>query len=235
MNTTMTRLVAAISVAAAALVPALAAAPAGAAGAACKGDTVKPRVHTEATRREATLASLVANLQARKDPYGMNGGQITALQQASSGISTLDQQIQSTCYPTLAALRTDATKLFVDYRVYWLRVPQTHAIQAADHLAEARARLGQVAAKLAGYVGSNTTAQADLAAMNQALAAADAKLGTPPTAGPSIAAVPGLLPAADMTAQTQALQAAHADLLAARASLSAARAGGAKVVADLRG
>ncbi len=202
--------------------------------AACKGVALKPTAHNDAVRREGTLADLVAKLQARTDPFNLNSAQISTLQAASSGISALDNTIQSTCYPTIAALRTDWRKMYDDYRVYWLRVPQSHGIEAADHLAEAQSKLTTVASKLAGYVGSNTQAQADLAAMNQQLQAAASKLGTPPTPSASMAAIVGLAPAADMTADTAALQAAHADLVAARAALTQARADGQKVIADLK-
>jgi hypothetical protein len=206
-----------------------------AAGAQCKGAAVKPVVHADAVRRTSTLANLVARLQTNKDPYGLNGPQITALQTASAGISALDAQIAATCYPTADALKADAQKLFVDYRVYWLRSPQTAAIRAADALAGARLRLGHVAAKAAPLVGSNANAQADLAAMNRALATADTKLGTAPNPGPTIAAAAGLQPAADMTNDTAALESAHADLLAAKAALADARAAGLKVLGDLQG
>jgi hypothetical protein len=228
---------------AAALAVSVLSAPAGALGAArgsaastaaqCKGTSLKPLVHDDAVRREAKLAALVADLQARRDPFGLNGPQISALQAANVGITALDSQIAGTCYPTLAALRADATKLFVDYRVFWLRVPQTHVIEAADRLDEARSRLADAAGLLAKRVGANASAQADLAAMNQVLSSADAKLGTPPTAGPSIAAVAGLQPAADMSHDTTVLQGAHADLLAVRAALADARADGPKVISDL--
>jgi hypothetical protein len=200
----------------------------------CKGAIVKPKVHADAVRREGTLADLVAKLGERQDPYGLNGAQISTLQTASAGITALDAQIANTCYPTLAALHADAMKLFVDYRVYWLRVPQTHVIEAGDRLAEARSRLGAASAKLAGLVGSNTAAQTDLAAMNTELAAADGQLGTPPTVGPAIAPVVSLQPAADMSGDTAALEAAHGGLLMARSSLVEARADGLKVVQDLR-
>jgi len=201
---------------------------------ACRGAAVKPVVHADARKREATLTTLGATLRARKDPFGLNGPQIAALQSANTAIAALDARIATTCYATVAALKADATRLFVDYRVYWLRGPQTHAIQAADRLAEARIRLGHAAAKLARLVGSKTTAQADLAAMNQSLAGADAKLGTPPTAGSSIVGVAGLVPAADMTHDTAVLEAARADLLAVRAALAQARADGLRVVTDLQ-
>jgi hypothetical protein len=212
--------------------------PAGALGSrdagACRPSAaVKSAVHAAARRREATLARLVGALQVRKDPWTLNGGQISALQAASSGISALDAQLQATCYVTVAAFRADATKLLTDYRVYWLRVPQTHGIEAADRLAEARTRLGVVATKLGPHVAGNAKAQTDLATMNQALAAADAKLGTPPSAAPSIAQLATLTPAADMTANDAAMETARGDLLAVRGSLVQARAAGLAVIADL--
>jgi hypothetical protein len=214
--------------------------PAGALGTArangCRPFTVaKARVHAAATGREASLSALVAALQARPDPWSINAGQVNVLQGASSGISTLDAHVQSTCYPTAAPLRADATPLWTTYRVYWLRVPQTHAIQAADRLAEARARLGTAATRLSTHVGSNTKAQADLAAMNQALAAADAQLGVPPAPAAPIAALTTLAPAVDMTADVAAVETARTALLAARTSLVQARADGLAVIADLGG
>ena len=193
----------------------------------------KARVHAAATRREATLARLVATLQARRDPWSLNGGQISALQSANAGISALDDHIQSACYATADALRTEATALLTDYRVYWLRVPQTHEIEAADRLAEARARLGDIATRLSGHVTGNVRAQTDLAAMNQALAAADTALGTVPTPSANLAQVPGLAPAADMAADVAVMEAARGDLLSARASLVTARAAGRSVLVDL--
>ena len=74
----------------------------------CKAVDAKPIVHAAAVRREATLATLVAKLQARKDPFGMNGAQLATLQSASTAISALDAKIQATCYPTRAAFHTDA-------------------------------------------------------------------------------------------------------------------------------
>ena len=205
-----------------------------AATSACKGALVKPTVHNDALRREATLSSLVSKLQAHDDRFGLNGPQIAVLQSADSAIGALDTQIAGTCYPTLTALRTDSSKLFDEYRVYWLRVPQTNVIVAADSLAGARENLGAAASKLAPLVGTNAKAQADLAAMNAALASADAKLGTPPNAGASIVAAAGLVPAADMSNDTSVLQGAHSDLLAVSASIKQARGDGLAVVADLK-
>lgn len=212
----------------------VAASPAGAAGNACRGDNLKPKLQSEVARRESTLAALVAALQPRRDPYSLNGGQVATLQSAEPGLRTLGAQVQATCYPTLAAFRADATKVFADYRVYWLRVPQTHALEAADRLAEVHDSLAKVATKLGNLVGGNADAQHDLATMNNALAAAQTSLGTPPNAASSIAAAAGLQPAADMTANENALRAAHTDLATAHNDLVQARGAARNVIADLK-
>jgi hypothetical protein len=205
------------------------------AAAACKGAAVKPKIHDAALRREGTLDDLVARLQARSDPWHLNAGQISTLQSAKSGITALDAEIASTCYPTLAALHTDAEQLIDNYRVYVLRVPQTRGIEAADYLAEASGRLSKVATKLEQYVGSNAAAQSDLAAMKAAIVAGNGQIGTPPQPAPPIAALPGLQPAKDTTTIISGLSAARATLVAARSSFQAARADGKKVIADLGG
>jgi len=188
---------------------------------ACKGDEVK--AHELATRREATLDGLVARSQPRRDPFGWNGPQISALQNARSSIVTLDQHVQSTCYATLREFRADASKFLTDYRVYWLRVPQTRAIEAADRLKELHDRLDADATKLGKVAPGN----ADVAAMSDALRRSGDELQL-------ISGVTQLQPAADMTADQAALESAHTALLAARAALAEARADGLKVVATLK-
>jgi len=196
----------------------VAGAPAGALGngSACRPfAVVKADVHAAATNRERTLAALVAALRARRDPWSLNAAEIATLQSASTGISQLDATVQSGCYQTVDALRADVTPLFTGYRVYWLRVPQSRGIEAADRLGEARADIGGAATKLAAHVGNNAKAKQDLDAMNAALAAADAKLGAAPSPAGSIAALAGLAPAADMTADVAAMETARADLTSA--------------------
>ena len=195
----------------------------------------RAKVHTAAQNRTRTLSALVSDLQKRSDPWSVNSAHVTALQNASTGITALDQQIQNACYPTVAAFRADANKLLTDYRVYWLRVPQTHQIGAADRLGEAQKRLHTVATKLASYAGSNAQVQADLAQMNTSLAAADAALGTQPTLAADLAKVPALQPAKDMTANEAALKAAKTDLKTARKQLVAAHKAAAQAIKDLGG
>jgi hypothetical protein len=227
------------SVCAAALSAPLAFAPSaaadGRAGTACRSFAdLQQLVQTQAGRRENTLDALSNALHARHDPFQLNGTQVSTLQQAKSGIVSLTQTVQGGCYATRAAFANAARPLFTDYRVYWLRVPQTNVIQAADYLAEARARLGDAAAKLAPHVKSNTKATTDFNAMNAALASADASLGSAPNPAASIKAVVALAPAVDMTADVNALNAAGTDLLTAHTALVTARGDALQVIADLQ-
>jgi hypothetical protein len=219
------------------------AAPAGATGAgaaparsACRPLTDrKAKLHTEASRRAVTLDQLMALVRGGKDAYVLDAGQLRTLQGAKAGIAALDDEVQSKCYTSADAFIADASKLFVDYRVYWLRVPQTHVLDAANRLAQVRAKLGDVASKLSTRVGTNAAAKAALDAMAAQLATADAKLGVAPTPAPAISTAAGLQPAANMTSDTAALLGARANLVAARAALGAAAHDARQAVSALRG
>jgi hypothetical protein len=200
----------------------------------CKAVNFKAGVHRAAAAREQTLTNLVSALRSRADTYGLNAGQIGALQSANSSLAALDSHIASTCYATFAEFRADAAKVWDDYRVYWLRVPQTHVIGAADHLGKVAIRLGRVAQKLRQYAGTNAQSQADYTALTSDLAEATKALGTPPNAASAITAAAHLAPAKDMTADDAALEAAHSALASARAALVVARADAYKMVADLK-
>ncbi|HZP28943.1 MAG TPA: hypothetical protein VFC99_08320 [Acidimicrobiia bacterium] len=201
---------------------------------ACRPFTAqRQRAHTDVAMRLTTLDQLTTTIIAAGDPYGVNGGQRAALGDARTGLVALDEKIQTGCYTDRTALDADTRTIFTGYRVYWLRVPQTHILEAADRLGAARQTLGASAAKLAGLVGDNAKAKADLAAMNDALANADAHVGNPPALGGSVGAVPALAPAVDMTADVAALKAARRDLEAARKALDTARRDALRVVADL--
>jgi hypothetical protein len=197
--------------------------------------TERQKAHADVAKRLTTLDQLAGVLGAAQDPFGVNGGETAALADAKTGLTALDQKIQTSCYTDRVTLNADARTIFTSYRVYWLRMPQTHIIESADHLGVARQTLGASATKLAGLVGDNQKAQADLAAMNQALSTSDAHVGNPPSLGGSVAAVPGLAPAVDMTADVTAMKAARADLEASRKALAEARRDAQRVVADLGG
>lgn len=197
---------------------------------ACKPFThARERIATEIARRQATIVELVASLQAASDPYGVNGGQIAALQSSANGLTALGQQISTACYPDVASLRADAQKVLFEHRIYALRVPQSRVIEAADRLGTARNELQSVADTLATKVGDDAEARAELDAMNQALADADSVIGRPPTLTGAPADVVALEPAQDLdptraalTAARDAVKSAHQDLASARDHAKAA-------------
>ena len=71
---------------------------------------IKAKLHEAATRRVTTLGELVTRLSASPDPFGLNAGQVSTLQDASAGIEALDGTIQSTCYGTVAELRASGQR-----------------------------------------------------------------------------------------------------------------------------
>ena len=196
---------------------------------------VKAKLHTAATEREATLTQLSARLTPVPDSFGLNAGQLAALQDANSGIQGLDETIQATCYTTVADLRAAGAQLFEGYRVYWLRIPQTRQLEAVGRLGDLSAKVSDAATKLAARVGDNTKAQSDLAAMNAQIAVAAEQLGTTPSASAPVTATAGLVPAKDMTANVDTMHTSLDVLRKARTALEQARIEGLKVVHDLHG
>jgi hypothetical protein len=211
------------------------ASPARAAGACRPFTEAKAVEHRDAVKRETTINDLLATLADRKDVFGLNGKHQAALQDAAGAITALDTQVQTQCFTTVAELDAAVAPLYVDYRVYWLRVPQTAVIEAADALGTARAGLGGVAKTLSPLVGNNAAAKNQLGTMNAQLAVADAKLGVAPAAAMTIATAAGLAPAKDMTANDAAINAARADLAAAAKALQQANAAGHAAIAALQG
>lgn len=195
----------------------------------------KARAATEIARRQTTIGELQASIAGTSDPYGTNGEQSSELQAASNGLAALGEKIATTCYTDRAALKADGEAIFYDHRIYALRVPQTKALEAADHLGDARVKLGEVSATLAGKVGGNAAAEAALDAMNASLAQFDATIGAPGALAGAVAAVPGLEPAQDLGPSTAALQAARTDLSAGRQALATARDEAKNAVEALKG
>jgi hypothetical protein len=197
--------------------------------------TARAKAAEEIARRQTTIGELRTSIGGTSDPYGTNGEQSAELQAASDGLAALGEKIATTCYTDRAALKADGEAIFYQYRIYALRVPQTKALEAADHLGDARGQLGEVSATLAGKVGDNAAAQAALDAMNAALAQYDTRVGAPGALAGAMAAVPGLEPAQDTGPTTAALQAARADLTAGRQALATARDEAKKAVEALKG
>jgi hypothetical protein len=188
----------------------------------------------EINRRFATLNSLTAKITSSKV---MTSADKAALQSeigsTRSGLTSLEATIDAET--GIAALKLDITKIAADYRVYLLVAPQVNLVNAADGVLAAQTRFATVntnlAARIAKAAGKDTTAaQADLDAMNAAVAAAANLAGPLPakllpltpaqynggTAGPVLTSA--------RTALTDArnhLKSAVADAKACRAALKA--------------
>ena len=100
---------------------------------------------------------------------------------ATAGLTALRATVAAET--TIKALRADAQSMVNDYRVFILRAPQVHGTCTADNETAAVARLREVADKLSAGVaaakqgGTDTAAaEADLAAMDRELDAAEAAL-----------------------------------------------------------
>jgi hypothetical protein len=190
----------------------------------------------EVNRRFATLNDLSARITASKV---MTSSDASALQgeisSTRSGLTSLKASIDSET--VLLTLKADIVKIATDYRVYLLVVPQVNLVNAADGVLATQTRFAQVNTNLAARIASakaagkdTTAAQADLDAMNAAVAKA-VSLATPlpaallpltpaqyngGTAGPVI----NNARAALLSARDQ-LKAAIADANACRAALKA--------------
>jgi hypothetical protein len=208
--------------------------PATASRATCAGAVDKELVHTAAANREATLDGLTAVMHAARDRYGLNGAQLQSLASARTVVVATDARVQGTCDATLAAFRADAAPIFSGERVYWLRVPQTKEIEAADRLSVASAALATTAAQLGRYVRAGTPAAGALAAMRVQLGVVTELIGAAPTASAELAGVAALQPALNMTASDAALRGERVALERAYAALLMAKADGLEALKDLR-
>jgi hypothetical protein len=226
--------IAAVIVAASAGVTAVRPATATRAMCAGAGAADKSLVHTAATDREATLDGLIAVMHAATDRYGLNRVQVAALTSARGVVVATDAHVQGACDATVAAFRADAAPIFAGVRVYWLRVPQTKEIEAADRLSVATAALTVTATQLARYVSAGTPAGDALAAMRDQLGVATQLIGTAPHAAPNLAGIAALEPANNMTTADSALRAERVTLERAYAALLMAKADGLQALQDLR-
>ena len=138
----------------------------------------------EINRRFVTLTDLSARITSSKV---MTSADAAALQSeissTRSGLTSLKATIDAET--AIPALKLDIVKIATDYRVYLLVVPQVNLVNAADAGVATQAKFATVNTNLTARIaaakaaGKDTTkAQADLDAMNAAVAAAVA-LATP--------------------------------------------------------
>jgi hypothetical protein len=191
-------------------------------------DALKQAAHTAIEVRLTALNTATAAVNAATY-MGADQATITGKLQADvSGLQALDTQIQADA--TVAALRADAQKVYVDYRVFALAIPVAHMTRAADlvgkevvpHLTTAATRL-QTAITAKG-----TTALQPLLDDMKAQTAAAQQL-----VGPLPAALEALTPAS-WNADHEVLRPARTALETARADVRKARQDARQIVAGLR-
>jgi hypothetical protein len=177
---------------------------------------------TEIARRIANLTSAQAKLDAstKLSPADKSAldGQITA---ELAGLNTLKTKLAAET--TIAPARLDVTAIVSDYRVYVLMLPKVRLVATTDRFNQVESQLTALASKLQTKVDAQKAAGKDVTAAQTALTDLTAKTtdATTKTSGivaPLLAIQPADYNAnhAALTAYRTTLQAAHADIVAAR-------------------
>jgi len=141
-------------------------------------DTLRAFGDCEIARRFTTLDKLASKVSGSKVLTSSDAAALSSdVASTKTGLTALKTQIDADT--TVAALKADVRKVAADYRVYLLVVPQVNLVSAADGVAAAGTQFGKVSTNLTARIaaakaaGKDTTAaQADLDAMNAAVAQA---------------------------------------------------------------
>lgn len=132
----------------------------------------------EINRRFTTLTALSSAITASKAMFPSDAAALQGeISSTRSGLTSLKATIDSAT--VVLTLKADIVKIATDYRVYLLVVPQVHLVNAADSVLAAQARFTDINTRLSARIATanaagkgTTAAQADLDAMNAAVAKA---------------------------------------------------------------
>ena len=189
----------------------------------------------EIARRLTTLTKLSGVVAVAKGLTPAHAATLSSLISADrSGLTGLKTSIDA--QTNRPALKLDVVQIVSKYRVYQLMGPQIRLVDAADGIVAIRPHFDGIASALADRIAGAkangkdvSAAQADLAAMNTAAAAAAT------LAGPLPATLLALSPADFQSGAAQAaLLSARTNLLKARDDLKIAAKDGRSVLADLK-
>ena len=141
-------------------------------------ETLRAFGDCEIARRYTTLDKLSARISASKVLTSADAAALSSeVASTKSGLVSLKAQIDAET--SLDAIKAEIRKIPTDYRVYLLVVPQVNLVIGADGVQAAKTKFDDVSTKLTARIaaakaaGKDTTAaQADLAAMNAAVAQA---------------------------------------------------------------
>jgi hypothetical protein len=188
----------------------------------------------EINRRLTTLGQLSTAVGASKGLTSSDAAALNAaISAAGSGLTSLKATIDS--QTALPALRLEIVQIVTKYRVYELLLPQVRLTIAADSVLALKTHFDDISSKLADRIATAqgkgkdvTAAQAALAAMNAAVADAEALVSPLP------ARLLALTPAQfDLTTATT-LQGVRAAIGRARDDLKAATKDGRDAIAALK-
>jgi hypothetical protein len=191
-------------------------------------DAIKTAAHTAITTRVARLNSAITIVNQRTDLGSDQAARVTVMQDDITGLNQLDSTIQADT--TVVAARTDARKIFTDYRIFALVLPVTHMVVAMDTIDNTVVpRLNDVVTKLQDLITKNnaTNQQATLDDMKAQIAAAQ-------TATTGLSADLQSFTPAQWNANHTLLQPDRDKLRSARADLVTARQDAKSIVAALR-
>lgn len=141
-------------------------------------DTLRAFGDCEIARRFVTLNSLASRVTGSKVLTGSDAAALSSeIASTKSGLTSLKAKIDAET--SLAALKAEIRQIATDYRVYLLVVPQVNLVSGADAVQAAKPIFDKISANLTARIaaakaaGKDTTAaQADLDAMNAAVAQA---------------------------------------------------------------
>jgi hypothetical protein len=220
----LVRGIAGLAVAGLLAAPAAAGAATGTAGL----DTIKQAAHTAIENRLTALNAAIAVVNGSSFMESDQGVIKGELQADVSGLTALDQKIQSDT--TTEQAKADAQTIFTDYRVFALMLPVAHMTRASDAIVHVVApHLDNVAAKLQDAITKKgaTSLQATLDDMKAQIAAA-VKLASPLPTRLEV------LKPADWNANHEVLQPDRSALEQARTDLKKARSDAAAIITGLR-
>lgn len=191
-------------------------------------DTLKAFGDCEINRRLTTLDDLSAKITSSKTITSSDASSLqTEIAASKSGLTNLKATIDADT--TVVALKADIVKIASDYRVYLLVVPQVGLTIGADTVLATQSKFADVNTKLQAAIDKAkaaskdvTKAQADLDAMNAAVASAVSLAS--PIPGEVIPLKPAQYDNGTLTAARTALGQARDKIKAALADAKACRA-----------
>ena len=199
----------------------------------------KNRADLEIARRTSSLNDLLTRVSDIKNLSDSDKASISAAINAQlSSLATLKTKIDADT--DSVTLKTDVQSITGSYRVYALLIPQVRIIAAADRIVTITREMQELGAKLQARITAAQTSGADVTAAITAFTDFNAQIADAQTnAQAAVTAVAALVPdqgdATKMAANTAALKAARAQIVAAQKDVRAAYADSQTIIKAVKG